>query len=349
MTRPNFDKKHPRDDSDDAEETSTHQPSKKTQRTLDDFVTTDRSSRSPSPERNDAASKEISQEDIFRSLRLRRIVRENHGADINQCAFFVRPATDHEEEIDASNILATVGGAQANIYDNEHCGDHLDIMSHFVVDGQGYGPVVGEASEPPTQVLLTCCWLSMPNDAVLAAGGSDNDIHVLSIARSMELQKLVGHTGDVVDLQAHPTDRNLLLSLSKDRTVRIWHVGAGRCLAVYETKATAACLHPYGTTFATACADGSVHDWEIPEDMLHLSTSEANDMAEERVTEGIKIAAASKLHAGSTIDCMRFVGTNVLSKSVNGKILLWNPETTQIIHTFNIKGGGNNHCRFDIR
>ena len=65
-----------------------------------------------------------------RSLRVRRIVKENHGEEIAAAAFNrVDPAMAH--------MLATVGGRQLNIYDNEHRGDHLDLVSHYVDDAAG--------------------------------------------------------------------------------------------------------------------------------------------------------------------------------------------------------------------
>ncbi|KAJ3049868.1 hypothetical protein HK097_009144 [Rhizophlyctis rosea] len=326
----------------------------------------------------------LTQEDIFKRFRLRRVVRENHGRDVNHCVFFVKPgeqnSSAHQEEslaigdgevpatVDGSNVLATVGGAQANFYDNEHCGDHLDIMSHFVVGGEGYNgrPVSADPYE-----LLTCCWLTMPNDAVLAASGTDNIIHILSIAQSKEQKPLSGHTGPIIDIASHPTDTNLLFSLSKDGSVRLWHVGAGRTLVVYDVKATALALHPYGTSFLTANTNGSVHDWDVPEDILNLPTEEAESVEVEHVTEGVKVATASRLHGGSYVDSIRYIGDKVLSKSRDGKVLLWDPESSQVtklvmpleqdgdeqdadngiqqvIQKFTIKGGDDNRCRFDV-
>ena len=78
-------------------------------------------------------------------LRLRRIIKENHGSNVNQIVFNFRRQSlfaDAEAGLnvhalsgDCANVVATVGGHQVNVYDNEHDVDHLDIMSHFVVDG----------------------------------------------------------------------------------------------------------------------------------------------------------------------------------------------------------------------
>lgn len=56
------------------------------------------------------------------NLYLKKIVKENHGHAIKQlkfCELF-------------PNLLASVGGTQASIYDNENGGEHLDITMNFV-------------------------------------------------------------------------------------------------------------------------------------------------------------------------------------------------------------------------
>uniref|UniRef100_M4DT28 Uncharacterized protein n=1 Tax=Brassica campestris TaxID=3711 RepID=M4DT28_BRACM len=45
-------------------------------------------------------------------------------------------------------------------------------------------------------------------------------------------QVLHGHTGDVLDLAW--SDSNLLLSASKDKTVRLWRVGCDECLHIFH-------------------------------------------------------------------------------------------------------------------
>ncbi len=62
--------------------------------------------------------------EILKKLILRRIVKENHGRPIKHIAFnFTSPCN--------ANLVATVGANQANIYDNENCGSHLDIMCNY--------------------------------------------------------------------------------------------------------------------------------------------------------------------------------------------------------------------------
>jgi len=49
------------------------------------------------------------------------------------------------------------------------------------------------------------------------------------------------------------------------------------------------------------------------------------------------------------VDCIRFAKDKVLSKSVNGKVEYWDPDTLLSIRTFNIKNTASNQCRFDVR
>jgi hypothetical protein len=82
-------------------------------------------------------SKEERQERVFSNMRLRRIVKENHGSDINQLAFFFnnknfsapygidqsktfdKRGAVQRDQSDTSNVLVTVGGAQVFVCDSD--------------------------------------------------------------------------------------------------------------------------------------------------------------------------------------------------------------------------------------
>ncbi|KAK3808583.1 MAG: WD40-repeat-containing domain protein [Benniella sp.] len=211
-------------------------------------------------------------------MRLRRIVKENHSSEINQMAFCLNPkhnktsfGLDHvkvfekrgavkRDPMDNSNILGTTGGPQANVYDNEHCGDHLDIMSHFLLD-----PVGDEGAEELPE-MLTCCWMHQPQDAIFVTAGTDKMIHVLSLARSKELIRLSGHNHTVTDIQPHPDKDEYLLSASKDGTMRLWNIVTGKCLLIFEYKASTVCFNPdtKGRTFVTGSYNGEIREWDVP-------------------------------------------------------------------------------------
>ncbi|KAJ3082534.1 hypothetical protein HK102_001613 [Quaeritorhiza haematococci] len=299
---------------------------------------------------------EPTDDEFFQHFRLKRILKENHGRDISQCGFALSNVGVPKEEqrassfdgaddceVDTSNVLATVGGNQANIYDNQHCGDHLDIMSHFVLEE----PDTSGQSESPD--LQSLCWIRVPSDALLAVAGGGKSIHVLSLANSREITRLEGHQGRIVDIQSHPSDPNLLLSIAQDGTARLWHFGLKKCICSYSVRATSAAFHPSGLSFVTGAHNGDIQRWEISQDILLLSEAEAEKVPLEHIDEAISTIPSKKINNGAAIDCIKFVGEDkLLSKSVNGKVVYWNLETLEDIHVIQIKGGLSNACRFDV-
>ncbi|CAJ0639596.1 6092_t:CDS:10, partial [Entrophospora sp. SA101] len=290
-----------------------------------------------------------SSDQMFYNFRLRRIVKENHGKNINQISLFFN-LNNYEAPIgpeyikkynklgyvirdvkDTSNILATVADIQASIYDNEHCGDHLDIMSNFVA---------GEHIDLETNELLTCCWLHRKDDAILAVAGTLGKIYLISLAFSLTFKTLNGHTGTITDLRKYPNDDQHLMSASRDNTVRIWHVDNGTCLYIIEINAFIICWHPTGQTFLTGNNQGEIRIWYTPN--LTETSNKPIHLSKKNIYTKFK-----KIHS-TQIDEIKFVNDSVISKSIDNKIEHWDYETFKIIKTFNIKDNCFNRCRFDV-
>ncbi|KAI9312894.1 WD40-repeat-containing domain protein [Dichotomocladium elegans] len=303
--------------------------------------------------KTESLSRTERQERVYANMRLRRIIKENHGSNIHQLAFFFnnknfsapvgldvnktfdKRGSVQRDQSDTSNVIAVVGGCQLSIYDNEHCGDHLDIMSNFdLAPLQDDGGVKRE--------LHTFCWLYRENDAWLAAAGTDGIIHIVSLANSQEIIQLEGHTKTIHDLQTHPQSDNYILSTSKDGTIRLWDVDAKRCLAIFECDATVTCFDPTGEKFISGNSRGELREWTIPA-VMDLGEEDEPVMVEKKHSRLFK-----KLHGENYIDCIRFANGNVLSKSANGRIEYWDAAKEQSIRTFRIRTG-ESCSRFDVR
>ncbi|KAL9539434.1 hypothetical protein MBANPS3_010255 [Mucor bainieri] len=276
---------------------------------------------------------------IFSSMRLRRIVKENHGHEISQLSFFFNDNASQgsSQRIDTSNVLASVGGCQLSVYDNEHCTDHLDIMSNFDIT-----PL--HEKQEAKHKLKTLCWFYRENgDALIATAGADTMIHVLSLANSEEIMLLKGHTNTITDLQSRPFNEHHLLSTSKDGTARLWNLHQERCLVVFEAKTalTASCFHPSGSTFIAGSEHGDIYEWSIPS----LDSSINNDTPLRLSSQEARIF--SKLHGKKHMDCIRYANGNLLTKSVDNQLHYWRPDTQEIIHSFSITSQKNGHSRFD--
>ncbi|ORY98798.1 WD40-repeat-containing domain protein [Syncephalastrum racemosum] len=262
-------------------------------------------------------------------MHLRRIIKENHGSDIHQLAFFFnnknfsapvgldvnktfdKRGSVQRQQTDTSNVFASVGGCQMNLYDNEHIGDHLDLMSNFDL-GQ---------TEDGKSELHTFCWLYRGDDAQIAAAGTDGNIHLVSIAYSEEIKILQGHTKTIHDLQTHPRSDRYILSTSKDGTVRLWDVDLAKCLVIFEADATVTCFYTSGDKFISGGPRGELREWTIPD----YEKSDDPVMVPKKDSRLLK-----KYNGECYIDCIRFANGNVLSKSINGRLEYWNPETGDV-------------------
>ncbi|KAG7656892.1 WD40 repeat [Arabidopsis suecica] len=82
-------------------------------------------------------------------------------------------------------------------------------------------------------------------------------------------QELYGHTGDVLDLAW--SDSNLLLSASKDKTVRLWRTGCDQCLHVFHHNNYVTCVefNPVNkNNFASGSIDGKARIWGLSEERV---------------------------------------------------------------------------------
>ncbi|KAJ2092080.1 hypothetical protein IW138_001446 [Coemansia sp. RSA 986] len=300
-------------------------------------------------------TKPLTPEHIFQNLRLRRIVRENHNGTVAQLAlmfyhpedkgknghgmggmatyertFDKRGAAIRDPE-DNSNLLCTTGHTQANVYDNENCGDHLDIMSHFQLPSKN------------AAAFRTCCWIRCPGDALFVVAGEDKLVHIISLAWTREIRVLSGHTEPIVDLQPHPADDRLLVSVGSDQTVRLWSVQTGACLCVYNQSATSARFHPEGKFLFIGSPSGEVSRWPVPD-----YTDEPDSTTLQFVHDDCEVIISGKRNIGSSVDCIRFANANLLVKNMSGRIEYWDLQTQTLVRAFSIRSHGVNISRFDV-
>ncbi|XP_010461743.1 PREDICTED: uncharacterized WD repeat-containing protein C3H5.08c-like [Camelina sativa] len=86
-------------------------------------------------------------------------------------------------------------------------------------------------------------------------------------------QELYGHTGDVLDLAW--SDSNLLVSASKDKTVRLWRIGCDQCLHVFHHNNYVTCVqfNPVNkNNFISGSIDGKARIWGLSEERVVVWT-----------------------------------------------------------------------------
>ena len=104
---------------------------------------------------------------------------------------------------------------------------------------------------------------------LLCLGGTRGTIKVIDTVRRGLFLTLSGHGNDVTDLKFSPSDEWLLLSSSKDESVRLWNLRRGVNVAVFaghnghRGQVLSVSWHLSGAKFATSGMDNMVKLWKV--------------------------------------------------------------------------------------
>lgn len=74
---------------------------------------------------NGEISEPVSTSYLLKNMILKKIVKESHVQPIEQLFFNKTTKINH-------NLIASIGGTQATIYDNENRGNNMDVILNFV-------------------------------------------------------------------------------------------------------------------------------------------------------------------------------------------------------------------------
>lgn len=80
--------------------------------------------------------------------------------------------------------------------------------------------------EDRSESYFCCAWSVEPNtdDALLAVAGQLGIIRIINLMEQRVTRTLMGHGNSINDLRFHPYQPTLLLSASKDESIRLWAV-----------------------------------------------------------------------------------------------------------------------------
>ena len=94
----------------------------------------------------------------------------------------------------------------------------------------------GKIKTPGEDKNILCLACTEFNDVLYCVmGGEFSSIHVIDVLAVQELTgyQLIGHKNKVYQLEFHPYNKNLLLSASKDCTVRLWNFKIPELLVIF--------------------------------------------------------------------------------------------------------------------
>ena len=256
--------------------------------------------------------------------------------------------------LDGSAVLAACGGNSVTVYRRMPCGA-MDLLQAYTAD--------------PTEVFCTCAWTQNDSgEPLLVAAGKNAVISVMNVTQKKVTMSLLGHGGDINYLTVHPKHRSLVLSASKDESLRLWNLATGICVAIFgglkgHCGDVLHCDFNYeGTEFCSCGMDSCVKIWRLADIEKEIAASyeydpEQGDHSQFKVVVVQVPAFSTNHHHKNYIDCVRFFGSLVLSKSVHSEVLLVRPLKyhskqsvceDMLLDSFRYKDGDLWFVKFDV-
>ncbi|CAH8358361.1 unnamed protein product [Eruca vesicaria subsp. sativa] len=180
---------------------------------------------------------------------------------------------------------------------------------------------------------VTCAY-NVKGNPYVVAGGEKGIIRVINVTVKVVHKTLVGHGNSVNEIRTHPTKPQLVLSASKDESVRLWNVETGICVLIFagteghRNEVISVDFHPHDQhRFISGGMDTTVKIWSMKDFWKYVDKSFTwkDDPSKFRTIFVEFPVYTTSVHT-SYVDCNRWFGDFILSKSVENEILLWEPE-----------------------
>ncbi len=134
--------------------------------------------------------------------------------------------------------------------------------------------------------------------------GTRGIIKIIDTVRMKLLLTLSGHGHEIFDMSLCPTDEWLLLSASKDESLRLWNVQNAQCLAIFagheghRDAILGVDWHPLGEMFVSSGMDEQIKIWSIAGKEIQdaIEKDKNGDETFRTVYEQLPIFSSSMLH-----------------------------------------------------
>jgi len=211
------------------------------------------------------------------------------------------------------------------------------------------------------EVFYTLAWSFESDGPIIACGGVRSVVRILFInGPGLREKTFIGHTNAINEMKFHPTLPHLLLTASKDHSMRLWNVKTDICVAIFggvsghRDEVLAIDFDVQGRHIVSGGMDHNLKVWKIDTEEVQTAIKESAtyfDVRRVRSFPTLHIHFADfttrKIHR-NYVDSVKWFGDSFLSKSCENCVVWWkagnlnepglnlNSTTATQIHSFTV-------------
>ncbi|WVZ95193.1 hypothetical protein U9M48_040989 [Paspalum notatum var. saurae] len=210
------------------------------------------------------------------------------------------------------------------------------VTTYRCLENGSFALLQAYVDEDKDESFYTVSWARdhVDGSPLLVAAGSNGIIRVINCATEKLAKSFVGHGGSIHEIKTQALKPSLIISASKDESVRLWNVHTGICILIFtgagghRNDVLSVDFHPSDIKcFASCGMDNTVRIWSMKEFWLYVDKSYSwTDHPSKFPTKYVQFPILVAAVHNDFVDCTRWLGDFIISKSVENEIQLWEPK-----------------------